>query len=101
MGWWQSTAKQDQQEQIVLRAGNSGTYHKENRELTLYPSSNPNKISWKTRELFFDNTPLQEVAELVNKVYNANLVIVNPDLASCPITVTFRDQTLEAVIKCA
>lgn len=92
------TAKQDQKEQIVLRAGNSGTYNKENRELKLIPSSNPNKISWKTRELYFDSSSLQEVADLVNQVYNANLVIMNPELASCPITVTFRDQTLDAVL---
>jgi len=92
------TAKQDQKEQIVLRAGNSGTYNKENRELKLIPSSNPNKISWKTRELYFDSSSLQEVADLVNQVYVANLVIVNPELASCPITVTFRDQTLDAVL---
>jgi ferric-dicitrate binding protein FerR (iron transport regulator) len=92
------TAKQDQKEQIVLRAGNSGTYNKENKELKLIPSSNPNNISWKTRELYFDSSSLQEVADLVNQVYNANLVIVNPELASCPITVTFRDQTLDAVL---
>lgn len=92
------TAKQDQQEQIVLRAGNSGTYHKEKKELILIPSSNPNTISWKTRELFFDGSSLQEVADLVNRVYNVNLVIMNPQMASCPITVTFRDQSLEAVL---
>jgi len=92
------TAKQDQKEQIVLRAGNGGTYNKEKRELKLIPSSNPNKISWKTRELYFDSSSLQEVADLVNQVYNTHLVIVNPELASCPITVTFRDQTLDAVL---
>ena len=90
--------KQDPQEQIVLKAGNSGTYNKEKKELKLIPSSNPNKISWKTRELFFENSSLQEVADLVNKVYNTNLVIINQELASCPITVTFRDQSLEAVL---
>ncbi|MCK4992701.1 MAG: FecR domain-containing protein, partial [Bacteroidales bacterium] len=92
------TAKVDQQEQIVLRAGNSGTYNKNNNELKLIPSSNPNKISWKTRELYFDSSSLEEVTELVNSVYNTNLVIVNQELASCPITVTFRNQTLEAVL---
>ena len=92
------TAKEDQQEQIVLRAGNSGTYHKGKKELILIPSFNPNTISWKTRELFFDGSSLQEVADLVNRVYNANLVIVDPQMASCPITVTFRDQSLEAVL---
>ncbi len=92
------TPKQAPQEQIVLKAGNSGTYNKEKKELKLIPSSNPNKISWKTRELFFENSSLQEVADLVNKVYNTNLVIINQELASCPITVTFRDQSLEAVL---
>ncbi len=92
------TAKQYQQEQIVLRAGNSGTYNKERKELILIPSSNPNTISWKTRELFFDSSSLQEVADLINRVYNANLVIMNPEMVSCPITVTFRDQSLDAVL---
>lgn len=92
------TAKQDHQEQIVLRAGNSGTYDKEKKKLKLIPSSDPNSISWKTRDLFFDNAPLQEVTDLVNRVYNAKLVIMNPEIASCPITVTFRDQSLDAVL---
>lgn len=93
------SSKQDHQEQIVLKAGNSGTYNKGHKVLKLSPSSNPNKISWKTRELFFNSSSLQEVADLVNKVYNTNLVIKNPELASCPITVTFSDQSLDAVLK--
>ncbi|MCK5136014.1 MAG: FecR domain-containing protein [Bacteroidales bacterium] len=92
------TAKQDHQEQVVLRAGNSGTYNQESRQLKLIQSSNPNSISWKTRELYFDHSSLQEVADLINSVYNTNLVIMNRELAACPITVTFRDQSLEAVL---
>ena len=38
------------------------------------------------------------MVDLVSSVYNANLVIANPELASCPITVTFRDQSLDAVL---
>jgi transmembrane sensor len=93
------TAKEDRQEQIVLRAGNSGTCHKHSHELVLVPSSDPNKLSWKTRELFFDHTSLAEVADLVGKVYGVDIKIVNSELASCPITVTFRDQSLDAVLK--
>ncbi|MCK4747767.1 MAG: FecR domain-containing protein [Bacteroidales bacterium] len=92
------TPKQDQTEQIVLRAGNSGTYHKESRQLELIPSSDPNNISWKTREIFFVNSSLQEVVDLVNRVYNSNLVIMNSELVACPITVTFRDQSLDAIL---
>ena len=92
------SARQDQQEQIVLRAGNSGTCDKNSRELQLVPTSDPNNLSWKTRDLYFENTSLEEVAALINRVYNTNLVIRNRELASCPITVTFRDQTLESVL---
>jgi len=93
------TAKQDLQEQIVLRAGNGGTYHKENKELELVPDYDPNNLSWKTKELYFDNTSLAEVANLINKVYNTRLVIMNPELSTCTITVSFRNQSLEAVLK--
>ncbi len=93
------SAKEDQKDLIVMKAGSGGTYHKEQKELTLLASSDPNKISWKTRDLYFDGSSLREVAELVNRVYGVNIVITNPGLASCEITVTFKDQSLEAILK--
>ncbi|MEN8157117.1 MAG: FecR domain-containing protein [Bacteroidota bacterium] len=91
-------ARQELKEQIVLRAGNSGSYNTNSKELVLVPSSDPNNLSWKTRELYFDHTTLEEVARLVSKVYNTSLVIQNQELEACPITVTFRDQSLESVL---
>jgi ferric-dicitrate binding protein FerR (iron transport regulator) len=91
-------AKQNEKEQIVLRAGNSGTYDMQNRELVLIQEANPNNISWKTRELYFEETTLSEVVELLNKVYHTRIEIANPDLATCSITVTFKNQTLESVL---
>ena len=35
----------------------------------------------------------------MNSVYDTHIVIMNEELASCPITVTFRDQTLESILK--
>ena len=93
------SAKEDQKDLIVMKAGSGGTYHKGQKELTLLASSDPNNISWKTRDLYFDGSSLREVCDLVNRVYGANMVITNPGLASCEITVTFKDQTLEAILK--
>lgn len=90
--------KQDKQDQIVLKAGNSGTYHTASRELVLVPESDPNNLSWKTRELYFENSSLKEVASLVGRVYNVHIEFENPDLMDCPITVTFRDQSLQSVL---
>ena len=92
------TAREDQQEQIVLRAGNSGTLEKKSARLQLQPKADPNTLSWRTRELYFDHTPLQEVVSLINRVYQTRLVIANPQLEQCPITVTFSNQSLDAVL---
>jgi len=92
------SGKEDQKDLIVMKAGSGGSYDKNHRELKLIPISDPNSISWKTRELFFDASTLREVADLLNEVYDTPIVIMNEELASCPITVTFRDQTLEAIL---
>ncbi len=93
------SAKEDQKDLIVMKAGSGGSYNKNQKELKLIPTSDPNSISWKSRELFFDASTLREVAALVNSVYDTHIVIMNEELASCPITVTFRDQTLESILK--
>jgi ferric-dicitrate binding protein FerR (iron transport regulator) len=93
------SAKADQQDQIVMKAGAGGSYDKSLKQLKLIPASDPNSISWKTRELFFDATRLSEVCADINKVYGVQMVIMNEELASCPLTVTFRDQSLESVLK--
>ena len=92
------SSKKDERDQIVMKAGSGGLYHKSRKALTLIPTSDPNSISWKTGELFFQETPLEEVVDLLNRVYNVNIMIMNPELASCPLTVTFRDQSLEAIL---
>ena len=92
------SAKQDSKDLIVMKAGSGGTYNKAERELKLIPSTDPNSISWRTRELFFEGSTLREVVDLVNNVYGVQIVITNRELASCPITVTFRNQTLEAIL---
>ncbi|MEA3461037.1 MAG: FecR domain-containing protein [Bacteroidota bacterium] len=92
------SAKEDDKDLIVMMAGSGGSYNKSQKELKLIPAADPNSISWKTRELYFEESTLQEVSELVNKVYDVNIIIMNQELASCPITVTFNDQTLEAIL---
>ena len=93
------SSKADQKEVIVMQAGAGGSYNKSQRQLKLIPSPDPNNISWKTRELFFDGSTLQEVCTLVSSVYGVQLVTKNKELSSCPITVTFRDQSLESILK--
>ncbi len=93
------SSKDDQDDLIVMKAGSGGTYHKFQKELTLLASSNPNNVSWKTRDLYFDGSSLDEVVTLLNRVYGARLLIADPSLESCEITVNFKDQSLEAILR--
>ncbi|MEZ5072040.1 MAG: FecR domain-containing protein [Bacteroidales bacterium] len=90
--------KSDSGESIVMKAGNSGTYAKDTRSLELQTRANPNALSWKTRELYFDGTPLGEVVQILRKVYGADVRLDNPALSACPLTVTFLDQPLADVL---
>jgi ferric-dicitrate binding protein FerR (iron transport regulator) len=93
------SSMEKQAEQIVLRAGNSGSYDTQKKELVLLPGQDTNALSWRTGEIFFDHTPMREVARTIARIYDVVVEIPDQDLASCPITVTFRDQDLEAVLE--
>jgi len=41
---------------------------------------------------------LNEALLMINKVYGSKLVIVSPELYNCPITVSFKNQSLDAVM---
>jgi len=92
------SSKDAEDELILLKAGNTAVYDRNRSELKLQPAANPNALSWKTREIFFENTPLIEAIRLINKVYSSKLVLVNPDLNECAITVSFKNQSLDAVM---
>lgn len=82
----------------VLVAGESGIYDRKVKMLRKTPVSNKNDISWKTRILEFDNTPLFEVAEVIENTYQIKLMI-DPKVGQCPITVRFEEQDLASVLK--
>ena len=93
------SSRENRADQIVLRAGNGGSYDPRMKELKLMQESDPNAMSWRTLELYFDNTPLGEVTALIGKVYNVEVELNTPELSSCPLTATFLGQDLESVLR--
>ena len=58
-----------------------------------------NFLAWKTRHIIFENTPLNEVAALLTKVYHLPVRISEANgLSGCKITATFDKQSLESVL---
>ena len=57
-----------------------------------------NYLAWKTKHLIFSNTPLNEVAVTLTKVYHTRIRISSDRLNDCRITTTFDKQSLESVL---
>ena len=66
------------------------------------PLNDPNFLSWKTGQLKFDNTPIDQVASVLSNHYNLNIVadsalLKQPKIQT--ITASFNKQSIEAVLE--
>jgi len=85
-------------EQIILTAGERGVLIKSSGELYEEKNDDVNYISWKTKRLVFENNVLSDVIQKINETYYADIKIVNPEINSCRITTTFDNKSLDAVL---
>jgi transmembrane sensor len=52
-----------------------------------------------SNQLVCDRTPLYELVEVLNKKFNANIVIVNPAVQELPISTTFENNSLQDILR--
>ncbi|HEY0741210.1 MAG TPA: FecR domain-containing protein [Chryseosolibacter sp.] len=83
---------------IELTPGEKGAFASNNDALDESINDNPNYESWNTRKLVFDETHIAEVIEAINKAYNTNVVLTGTVSDSCLLTVSFDNQSLDAVL---
>lgn len=85
-------------QKIFIEPGEKAIVNKYNGEMTSHKFNDPNLLAWKTHTLQFNNTPLNEIIEVLEKVYNKDITVMNPELNNCRITATFEGQSLEAIL---
>lgn len=61
-------------------------------------NSQTNFMSWRTKKLTFENTPMEEVIGDISRLYGVVLEIMEKDFLDCTITTTFENETLEEVL---
>jgi len=57
-----------------------------------------NFLSWKTKHIVFNNTPLNEAVALLAKVYHTKIRLSDDRLSDCRITTTFDKQSPESIL---
>jgi ferric-dicitrate binding protein FerR (iron transport regulator) len=84
-------------EVLNLDPGNMGVL--EQNRLEEEKSVDINYLAWKTRKLSFQQTPLGEVADVLDRTYGINIRFDNEKLEDCLFTTTFDQQPVDTVMK--
>ena len=95
----QKTADSQRVTNVVLTAGQQATYHISRQYLSHGVVSLGRHIGWKDGILRFDETPLGEVAEILQRWYDVEIGFESDHLSSCKVTSTFRSETIEDVLE--
>ena len=82
---------------VILTAGMSASYSMESNGITILEEEDLNSLSWKTRQLRFNDTPLENVIDDLNKYYQVK-VINKTETPNLKLTATFNDLPLEDVL---
>ena len=86
-------------QEVILEKGESATFNKTTKKLVKTKNEDSNFLSWTNNTINFNETNLKEVVFVLNRHYNANIIIENKLLNSCKITAQYEDKSLEAVLK--
>ena len=87
------------QERIVLQANETGIYEKATSQLLKKESRDNNYLAWKNKTLEFSESTLEEVIFALNRQFYAQISLENEALKTCTLTATYKDKSLEAIVK--
>lgn len=84
--------------QIELSAGKAGRYDKPSQQLNVDDEVADNTLAWKDRRLDFENAPMTEIAEAIQRYYKVQVVLENPQLGACRFTGEYEDVSLDDLL---
>jgi len=85
--------------EVILSPEEKAIFNKALSTLEKQQNTDPNFVSVKTKTLYFKNSKLDEVARALNRQYQARVRVEQSVLASCALTATFEDKSLEAILQ--
>jgi ferric-dicitrate binding protein FerR (iron transport regulator) len=91
--------KSNPKEKTLLDPGEKAVLRTEENLISKSVNIDPNYMAWKTRVLVFDNETLANVVNTLQNVYQTPVILANPALAECRVTVSFEGQSLQSVIE--
>ncbi|UZR92955.1 FecR family protein [Chondrinema litorale] len=85
-------------EEIVL-PGEVVQFSESTEKISKQKNSNPNILAWQTGELKFNETPINELINTLQRYYHTEFTLDNSANLDCSYTGTFNQNTLEEVLE--
>ena len=86
-------------QEAIMKPGDRAVIEKESGKATI-GNENINKyIAWHSGKLVFDNTPMSEVARLLERWYGIEVTVQDPEIMNYRFTTTFDNESLFQIIE--
>lgn len=85
-------------QEVILNKDEQAVYDKTSNRLMKQANEDENYLALKSGELVFDATPMETVVFALSRYFNTNIVIGEEALKACPLTSTFKNKSLPAVL---
>ena len=93
------TDKFVQTNELILTPGDKGTLIYESNSLSKTTNQNPNFLAWKTHNLIFKATSLDEVIQELAKVYKVDIRLADSNLNKLLLTAQFNNYSLDFILE--
>ena len=84
--------------EILLKPGEKGTFVNSLGKLEKGLNSDTNYLAWKTHNLVFENTPLNEVVQYLNKTYHTDIQLKGRNLNNLFLTAQFEKKPVDFIL---
>ncbi len=83
---------------IFLVKGDKGTFYNETKSLVKSVNTNINFLAWKTNDIVFNETPLNEVVKCLEKVYHIEIRLNDAEIEKLPLTAHFNKKPIGFIL---
>lgn len=84
---------------VSLKPGEKVLVERNKTDLIKEGNSDQLYTYYRSKEFVADNTPLWRVVEILNEAYESNIVIGRKELKDVPLNTTFKNESLDQVLK--
>lgn len=84
--------------QVILAKGEGASFEAKSDTILKINHPSKNVLAYKTKLFLFEQTPLQEVIQLLNEAYQSKISLKTKRLQNCKLTANFNNEDVETIL---